>query len=113
MGKKYIIPIIFLVFCLLALGSAQAWVEEFMDIYGGGAFTQNADTDVSRNVSSLGTVRREVNTEKVDFGSSFTVGYRFVFWYEKYPYRGIAGSKDTIETRLKTNHFFAGISYRF
>lgn len=91
MQKKYAISVIFLVFCFLTVGSEQAWAEGFMDIYGGGAVSGNANADVSRNVSSLGTVTREVDTEKVDFGSSFTAGYRFGGWSEKYPYLGIAG----------------------
>jgi opacity protein-like surface antigen len=91
MSKKHIIYLIFLVFCFLTIGSQQAWAEGFMDIYGGGSVTGNADAEVSRNVSSLGAVSREIDTEKVDFGSSFTAGYRFGCWSEKYPYLGIAG----------------------
>lgn len=102
MQKKHIISVIFLVFCFLTTGSAQAWAEGFMDIYGGGAFTQNADADVSRNVSSLGTVSREVDTGKVDFGSSFTAGYRFGWWAEKYPYLGIAGDLSYFKAGNKT-----------
>jgi opacity protein-like surface antigen len=91
MPMKHVNILIFLMFCFPATGSGQAWAEGFIDIYGGGSVTRNADAKVSRNVSSLGTVSREVDTEKVDFGSSFTAGYRFGCWSEKYPYLGIAG----------------------
>jgi opacity protein-like surface antigen len=92
MQKKHIISLLFLVFCILTIGSVHnAGAEGFMDIYGGGAFTQNADADISRSVSYLGSIRKKTDTENVHFGSSFTAGYRFGCWSEKYPYLGVAG----------------------
>ncbi len=146
MPKKQFLLVIFSVVCFLAVGSAQARAEGFIDIYGGGAVTQDADANVSITFSSLGVVRREIDTKRADFrpalsetvsGTSLDIGVDLragIAWqfqkhlalFGEYRYTnfsadlentdvlyGLAGSKDTIQTRLATNHFLIGISYRF
>jgi len=91
MKHKELLLEIFSVLCFLAIGPAHALAEGFIDIYGGEASTQAADVDVSISSSGLGFVSTKSHTEKVDFGSSFTLGARAGYWFEKLPYVGIAG----------------------
>lgn len=102
MPKKQLFLVIFSLFCFLATGSTHALAEGFIDIYGGGAVTQDANVDVSISSSSLGFVSRETARKKADFGSSYTLGYRVGYWSEKYPYVGIAGDLSYFKAEDKT-----------
>lgn len=102
MPKKELFLVTFSLFCSLAAGSTHALAEGFIDIYGGGAATQDADVAVSISSSGLGLVSRKTASEKVDFGSSYTLGYRVGYWSEKYPYVGIAADLSYFEAEDKT-----------
>jgi len=102
MKQKKFLFVIFSTLCFLAIGPAQALAEGFMDIYGGWASTRDANVDVSISSSSLGFVSRESHKEKVDFGSSYTLGARVGYWFEKFPYVGIAGDLSYFKAENKT-----------
>jgi opacity protein-like surface antigen len=102
MKQKEFLLVIFSMLCLLAIAPVQAPAEGFIDIYGGWASTHAADIDVSISSSSLGFVRTESHTGKVDFGSSYTLGARAGGWFEKLPYVGIAGDLSYFKAEDKT-----------
>jgi opacity protein-like surface antigen len=102
MKQKKFLLVIFSMLCFLAIGPAQALAEGFIDLYGGGASTPNADVDASISSSSLGFVSTESHTGKVDFGSSYTLGARAGCWFEKIPYVGIAGDLSYFKAENKT-----------
>jgi opacity protein-like surface antigen len=102
MKQKRFLIVIFSMLCFLATGPAQALAEGFIDIYGGWASTQDADVDVSISSSSLGFVSTESHTEKVDFDSSYALGVRAGYWFEKFPYVGIAGDLSYFKAENKT-----------
>jgi opacity protein-like surface antigen len=102
MKQKKFLLVIFSMLCFLATGPAQALAEGFIDIYGGWASTRDADVDVSISSSGLGFVSTESDTEKVDFGSSYTLGARVGYWFEKFPYVGIAGDLSYFRAENKT-----------
>lgn len=102
MKQKKLLLVIFSTLCFLAIGPAQALAEGFIDIYSGWASTRDADIDVSISSSNLGFVSIESHTEKVDFGSSYSLGARVGYWFEKFPYIGIAGDLSYCEAENKT-----------
>ncbi len=102
MKQKEFLLVIFSMLCFLAIGRAQALAEGFIDIYGGWASTRDADVDVSISSSSLGFVSTESRTEKVDFDSSYTLGARAGYWFEKFPYVGIAADLSYFKAEDKT-----------
>jgi opacity protein-like surface antigen len=102
MKQKKFLLVIFSMLCFLVIGPAQALAEGFIDIYGGWASTRDADVDVSISSSGLGFVSTESDTEKVDFGSSYTLGARVGYWFEKLPYVGIAGDLSYFRAEDKT-----------
>ena len=102
MKKKDFFLVIFSMLCFLAIGSAEALAEGFIDIYGGWANTRDADVDVSISSSGLGFVNMESHKEKVDFASSYGLGARAGYWFEKLPYVGIAGDLSYFKAENKT-----------
>ncbi len=90
MKQKTFLFVIFLTLLSLAIGPAQALAEGFIDIYGGSASTGDTGVDVSISSSSLGFVNTKNHKEKVGFGSSYTLGARAGYWFEKFPYVGVA-----------------------
>jgi len=102
MKQKEFLLVIFSTLCFLVIGPAKALAEGFIDIYGGTAYTRDEDVDVSISSSSLGFVRTESHTEKVDFGSSYALGLRAGGWFEKIPYVGIAGDLSYFKAEDKT-----------
>ncbi len=91
MKQKTFFFAIFLALFSLVIGPEQTGAEGFFDIYGGGASTGDADVDVSISSSGLGFVSTKSHTEKVDFGSSYTLGVRAGYWFDAFPYVGFAG----------------------
>jgi opacity protein-like surface antigen len=102
MKQKKFLVVIFSMLCFLAIGPPQSLAEGFIDIYGGWASTRDADVDLSISYSSLGFVSTESHTEKVDFGSSYTLGVRAGGWFEKFPYVGIAGDLSYFKAENET-----------
>jgi opacity protein-like surface antigen len=102
MKQKKFLLVIFSMFCFLAIGPAQALAEGFIDIYGGWASTRDADVDVSISSSSLGFVHTESHAQKIDFGSSYTLGARAGGWFEKLPYVGIGGDLSYFKAENET-----------
>jgi outer membrane protein W len=89
--------IIFLILCFLAIGPTQALAEGFMDIYGGWASTRDADIDLTITTTSFGLLTgrtyttTESHKEKIEFGSSYTLGARVGgYWSKDFPYVGLA-----------------------
>jgi opacity protein-like surface antigen len=81
----------FLVLSILTVSPIPASAEWFLDIYGGEASTQ--DASVTAEITSYGLfspVRTESHTEKVDLDSSFTMGGRLGYWFEKLPWLGVS-----------------------
>jgi len=91
-----------LVFCFPTIIVTLANAEGFLDFYGGEASTQGTDVDVSISSSGLGFVSTKRHTEKVHFDSSFTLGARVGYWFEKLPYVGIAGDLSYFKAEDKT-----------
>ena len=104
------LPILLLAGWLVAMPT-QVSAEYFIDVYGGLATTANETVSVEVNVDcgtsfpSLGAAffpvlsalsgaggtiicARQLDTRKVDFDSSFTVGGRLGRWSESYPWFG-------------------------
>jgi len=102
MKQKKFFLVIFSMLCFLTIGPAQALAEGFIDIYGGWVSTRDADLDLSISSSSLGFVSTESHTEKIDFGSSYTLGVRAGGWFEKFPYVGIAGDLSYFKAENET-----------
>jgi opacity protein-like surface antigen len=77
--------------CFLLVSPTLACAEWFLDVYGGQSSTQ--DASVTAEVTSYGLfspTRTKSHTEKVDFDSSFTMGSRLGYWFEKLPWLGLS-----------------------
>lgn len=80
--KSTRLMIILLCLSLLTLSPPFVAAERFADLYVGGSFSTDEDFTVS---ASGGTA-----TIEVDFDSSFTLGYRLGYWFESFPWVGLA-----------------------
>jgi len=65
--------------------------EWFLDVYGGEASTQ--DASVTAETTSYGILMATTtksHTEEADFDTSFTMGGRIGYWFEKVPWLGVS-----------------------
>lgn len=77
--------------CFLLVFPALASAEWFLDVYGGESSTSNAS--VTAEITSYGILMAPTtksHTEKVDFDTSFTLGGRLGYWFEKLPWLGVS-----------------------
>jgi hypothetical protein len=76
--------------CFLLTFPILARSERFLDVYGGESTTQNANVsaEVTR-YSILGSLSQS-QTERMDLDSSFTMGGRLGYWFEKLPWPGVS-----------------------
>lgn len=77
--------------CFLLVFPTLACAEWFLDVYGGQSSTQ--DASVTAEITSYGLLMpttTESHTEKVKFDSSFTMGGRLGYWFEKLPWLGLS-----------------------
>jgi opacity protein-like surface antigen len=75
--------------CFLLILPTLARAEWFLDVYGGESTTR--DASVTAEITSYGVLMAtttESHTEKVDFDTSFTMGGRLGYWFEKLPWLG-------------------------
>jgi opacity protein-like surface antigen len=79
-----------LVFCFLAFIPTFARAEWFLDVYGGDSTTQDARATAEVTTYSIFSSLSQRHAEEVDFDSSFTMGGRFGYWFEKLPWLGVS-----------------------
>jgi opacity protein-like surface antigen len=90
-GKMKKTKLFLSVVCFLLIFPTVTWAEWFLDVYGGEASTQ--DASVTAEITSYGLLMATTtksHTEKVDFDTSFTVGGRLGYWFEKLPWLGFS-----------------------
>lgn len=77
--------------CFLLILPTLARAEWFLDVYGGESSTQ--DANITAEVTSYGLfmpTTTKSHTQKVDFDTSFTMGGRLGYWFEKLPWLGVS-----------------------
>ena len=79
-----------LVLCFLAFLPTFAWAEWFLDIYGGESTTQDVRITADIKSYSIFGSLSQSHAEEVDFDSSFTMGGRLGYWFEKLPWLGVS-----------------------
>ena len=79
-----------LILCFLAFIPTFAWAEWFLDVYGGASTTRDARATAEVNRYSIFGSSSQSHAEEVDFDSSFTMGGRLGYWFQKLPWLGVS-----------------------
>ncbi len=72
---------------------APVQAEVFLGLYGGGAFTENAEVRGKEKFippAGGGSTTTQTFRKDADFKDSFTVGGRIGYWTERFPWLGVA-----------------------
>jgi hypothetical protein len=79
-----------LVLSILTIFPIPASAEWFLDVYGGESTTRDANVNAEVTHYSIFGSSSQSHTEKVDLDSSFTMGGRLGYWFEKLPWLGVS-----------------------
>ena len=98
MRCKKPLVILFAVLLIIGLGSLPAKAEWFADLYLGPTFAQDEELDLSSGGVS--------QSSDIKFDSSFIVGYRIGYFFEKAPFVGLAleGSYTEFESHTELDY---------
>ena len=76
--------------CFLLIFPTLAWAEWFLDVYGGESTTRDARVTAEVTRYSIFGSLSQSDAEEIDFDSSFTIGGRLGYWFEKLPWLGVS-----------------------
>jgi len=76
--------------CFLLVFPTFARAEWFLDVYGGESTTRDANVNAEVTHYSIFGSSSQSHAEKVDLDSSFTMGGRLGYWFEKLPWLGLS-----------------------
>jgi len=76
--------------CFMLVFPTLAGAEWFLDVYGGESTTQDARVTAEVTRYSIFGSLSQSDAEEIDFDSSFTIGGRLGYWFEKLPWLGVS-----------------------